>query len=40
MSPEIIEGGIFQDHRGVLSYVNDFKFDDIQRFYIISLLTD
>jgi len=36
MKPEIIQGGNFTDHRGTISYVNDFSFTDIERFYIIS----
>lgn len=36
MIPKIIQGGDFSDHRGTISYVNDFKFTDIERFYIIS----
>jgi len=36
MIPKIIQGGNFSDHRGTISYVNDFKFSDIERFYIIS----
>lgn len=36
MSHKIIQGGNFSDHRGTISYVNDFNFKDIQRFYIIS----
>lgn len=36
MIPKIIEGGVFQDQRGSVSFVNDFKFDDIKRFYVIS----
>jgi dTDP-4-dehydrorhamnose 3,5-epimerase-like enzyme len=36
MIPKIIQGGRFSDHRGTISYVNDFKFTDIERFYIIS----
>ena len=36
MIPKIIQGGNFSDHRGMISYVNDFKFTDIERFYIIS----
>ena len=36
MIPKIIQGGNFSDHRGTISYVNDFKFTDIERFYIIS----
>lgn len=36
MIPKIIQGGSFSDHRGMISYVNDFKFTNIERFYIIS----
>lgn len=36
MEPKIIKGGQFSDHRGTISYVNDFDFEDIERFYIIS----
>lgn len=36
MNPKIIQGGNFSDHRGTISYVNDFSFRDIERFYIIS----
>ena len=36
MTPQLIEGGNFSDHRGTLSYVNDFSFKDIERCYIIS----
>lgn len=36
MDPKIIQGGKFTDHRGSISYVNDFSFSDIERFYIIS----
>ncbi|MEO7975774.1 WxcM-like domain-containing protein [Flavobacterium sp.] len=36
MNPKIIHGGKFSDHRGTISYVNDFSFEDIERFYIIS----
>lgn len=36
MSPEVIQGGNFSDHRGTISYVNDFSFNDIERFYIIT----
>lgn len=34
--PAIIEGGFFEDDRGTLSFINDFKFDKIERFYMIS----
>ena len=36
MIPKIIQGGNFSDHRGTISYVNDFSFQNIERFYIIS----
>jgi len=36
MIPKIIQGGNFSDHRGTISYVNDFSFKAIERFYIIS----
>lgn len=36
MKPKIIQGGKFSDQRGTISYVNDFTFTDIERFYIIS----
>ncbi|MFB9077354.1 hypothetical protein ACFFLS_17810 [Flavobacterium procerum] len=36
MNPKVIQGGNFSDHRGSISYVNDFTFEDIERFYIIS----
>ncbi|MGN7808423.1 WxcM-like domain-containing protein [Flavobacterium johnsoniae] len=36
MIPKIIQGGNFSDHRGTISYVNDFNFKEIERFYIIS----
>lgn len=36
MKPKITEGGIFSDTRGSVSFVNDFKFTDIERFYIIT----
>lgn len=35
-SPRLIKGGIHTDHRGQISFVNDMKFEDIERFYIIS----
>jgi dTDP-4-dehydrorhamnose 3,5-epimerase-like enzyme len=34
--PQLIKGGVHTDHRGQLSFVNDMKFDAIERFYIIS----
>jgi dTDP-4-dehydrorhamnose 3,5-epimerase len=33
--PEIISGGIFTDHRGTISFVNDFTLDETKRFYTI-----
>lgn len=36
MNPKIIQGGIFSDHRGTITYVNDFDFKTIERFYTIS----
>jgi dTDP-4-dehydrorhamnose 3,5-epimerase len=36
MIPKIIQGGTFSDSRGIISYVNDFDFKNIERFYIIS----
>ena len=34
--PQLIKGGIYTDHRGQISFVNDMEFDTIERFYIIS----
>jgi dTDP-4-dehydrorhamnose 3,5-epimerase-like enzyme len=34
--PQLIKGGIHTDSRGQISFVNDMKFDAIERFYIIS----
>ncbi|MBW1657702.1 WxcM-like domain-containing protein [Flavobacterium quisquiliarum] len=36
MIPKVISGGCFSDHRGSISYVNDFTFENIERFYVIS----
>ncbi len=33
--PTIIKGGNFIDERGMMRFVNDFQFDDVQRFYMI-----
>lgn len=33
--PRLIKGGIHTDSRGQISFVNDMKFDAIERFYII-----
>ena len=35
MRTTLIERNIFTDQRGSVSYVNDFKFLGIERFYII-----
>ena len=34
--PEIIEGGLAVDDRGQLSFVNNFDFKDVKRFYMVS----
>jgi dTDP-4-dehydrorhamnose 3,5-epimerase-like enzyme len=34
--PKLIKGGIHTDQRGQISFVNEMKFDAIERFYIIS----
>ena len=36
MNVNIIEGATFKDNRGSVSFVNDFKFDTIERFYVIT----
>ena len=33
--PYIIPGGIHKDNRGTVSFVNDFHFEGVKRFYII-----
>jgi hypothetical protein len=33
--PTIIKGGSFSDDRGLMRFVNDFRFDDVKRFYFI-----
>ncbi|MBK0371260.1 WxcM-like domain-containing protein [Flavobacterium agrisoli] len=40
MFPKIIEGGCYVDQRGSISYVNDFHFSDIERFYLITNSVD
>ena len=35
MKPEIIKGGIAFDDRGYVSFVNDFSFDQVKRFYLV-----
>ena len=34
--PHLIEGGLAVDDRGELAFVNDFRFEGIQRFYLVS----
>ncbi|WP_449437260.1 WxcM-like domain-containing protein [Pedobacter steynii] len=34
--PAIINGGYSTDHRGTISYVNDFDMSSVKRFYIIT----
>jgi dTDP-4-dehydrorhamnose 3,5-epimerase len=34
--PEIIEGGLAVDDRGQVSFVNNFDFKDVKRFYMVS----
>lgn len=36
MAVSAIQGNIHEDERGTVSFVNDFKFTGIERFYIIS----
>lgn len=33
--PTIIKGGTFADHRGAMRFVNEFRFEDVKRFYLI-----
>lgn len=33
--PTIIQGGSFTDERGTMRFVNDFRFEDVKRFYFI-----
>ena len=34
--PHIIQGGRHTDNRGTVSFVNDFRFEGVKRFYIIT----
>jgi dTDP-4-dehydrorhamnose 3,5-epimerase len=34
--PRLIEGGLTVDDRGVVSFVNDFDFAGVKRFYIVT----
>ena len=33
---QLIKGNIHQDHRGIVSFVNDFHFEKVKRFYTIT----
>ncbi len=33
--PQLMKGGLAADERGSVSFVNDFDFKDVKRFYII-----
>lgn len=35
-SPKLIEGGLAVDDRGTVSFVNDFQFPGVKRFYVVS----
>ena len=35
IEPKIINGDIFFDNRGSITFVNDFRLDEFKRFYII-----
>ncbi len=35
IKPKIIKGGIHVDDRGSMRFINDFKLDEIKRFYFI-----
>lgn len=34
--PVLLKGDLFVDERGTLTFVNDFRFNDVERFYIVS----
>ncbi|RTY83473.1 hypothetical protein EKL97_04110 [Flavobacterium sp. LS1P28] len=36
MEVKLVKGAVFSDERSTVSYVNDFSFNGIERFYIIS----
>lgn len=36
MKPEIINGGLAVDDRGIVRFANDFSFTDVKRFYQVS----
>ena len=35
-APRLMQGGLAVDDRGTVGFVNDFKFDDVKRFYTVS----
>lgn len=35
-APRLIEGGLAADDRGTLSFVNDFDFAGVKRFYVVT----
>jgi len=34
--PQVIQGGLSVDDRGFVSYVNEFRFERVKRFYLVS----
>jgi dTDP-4-dehydrorhamnose 3,5-epimerase-like enzyme len=36
MDTELLRGSLAIDDRGIVSFVNDFTFDDVRRFYMVS----
>src|SRR5512135_2999207 len=34
--PRLIQGGLAIDERGQLAFVNDFRFEGVQRFYVVT----
>jgi dTDP-4-dehydrorhamnose 3,5-epimerase len=36
MQPKLIQGGLTVDDRGQLAFVNDFDFNRVKRFYLVS----
>ena len=36
MGAQFTEGNIFEDYRGSVAFVNDFTFEGIERFYVIT----
>lgn len=34
--PKLIKGGLHEDARGIISFVNDFDFSPVKRFYLIT----